>query len=291
MRLAVNQRGDRMDHPATVHDINVLTVVASESYKDFVAALQKDFSESLSARPQSLPEIDDDRKSRGNPRRPNPEPEDHWTRADRMAAYSELDADDLVQKAITALNDKDTGLQVTPLHYTIQHGEQADAAGTGIKIGNVFALQATETEGNRASAPSSVKYDLIGKLSEGTHLSSWSFADVQAKIAYKTRLSGGVPVWVDADYTSQGCPICGHAGRENRPHHGLLFGCARCGHTLHADLVAARNISMRTLLVRQDWARTGRLSAAPEASGDEAKAARLQRYAELRWSLDASPAL
>jgi type III restriction enzyme len=30
-----------MDHPATVHDVNVLTVVASESYKDFVAALQK----------------------------------------------------------------------------------------------------------------------------------------------------------------------------------------------------------------------------------------------------------
>ena len=52
LRLAVNQQGERMDHPATVHDINVLTVVASESYKDFVAALQKDISESLSARPR-----------------------------------------------------------------------------------------------------------------------------------------------------------------------------------------------------------------------------------------------
>src|SRR5690606_92476 len=37
---------------AIVHDINVLTVVASESYKDFVSALQKDISESLSARPR-----------------------------------------------------------------------------------------------------------------------------------------------------------------------------------------------------------------------------------------------
>jgi predicted transposase len=123
------------------------------------------------------------------------------------------------------------------------------------------------------------------------HVSSWSFADVQAKIAYKTRLSGGVPVWVDADYTSQACSVCGHVGRENRPNHGLLFVCAHCGHTLHADLVAARNISMRTLLVRQDWVRTGRLSAVPEASDDEAKAARLSRYAELRWSLDASSVL
>ena len=52
LRLSVNQHGDRMDHPAIVHDVNVLTVVASESYKDFVAALQKDISESLSARPK-----------------------------------------------------------------------------------------------------------------------------------------------------------------------------------------------------------------------------------------------
>ena len=41
-----------MDHPATVHDVNVLTVVASESYKNFVAALQEDISKSLSARPR-----------------------------------------------------------------------------------------------------------------------------------------------------------------------------------------------------------------------------------------------
>lgn len=56
LRLAVNQHGDRMDNPATVHDINLLTVVASESYKDFVAALQKDISESLSSRPRKADE-------------------------------------------------------------------------------------------------------------------------------------------------------------------------------------------------------------------------------------------
>ena len=56
LRLAVNQHGDRMDHPATVHEVNVLTVVASESYKDFVAALQRDISESLSARPREANE-------------------------------------------------------------------------------------------------------------------------------------------------------------------------------------------------------------------------------------------
>jgi type III restriction enzyme len=52
LRLSVNQHGDRMDNPATVHQINVLTVVASESYKDFVTALQRDISEGLSERPR-----------------------------------------------------------------------------------------------------------------------------------------------------------------------------------------------------------------------------------------------
>ena len=60
---------------------------------------------------------------------------------------------------------------------------------------------------------------------------------------------------------------------------------------LHADLVGARNIAMRTLLIRQDWIGTGLLSVRPDVSDDEAKAARLKRYAELRWSSDTSPRL
>lgn len=56
LRLSVNQHGDRMDHAATVHDINVLTVVASESYKEFVANLQREISDALSARPRKADE-------------------------------------------------------------------------------------------------------------------------------------------------------------------------------------------------------------------------------------------
>lgn len=56
LRISVNQHGDRMDNPATVHLVNILTVVASESYKDFVGNLQKEISESLSARPRKADE-------------------------------------------------------------------------------------------------------------------------------------------------------------------------------------------------------------------------------------------
>ena len=56
LRLSVNQHGDRMDSPTTVHDINVLTVVGSESYKEFVSGLQSEIAETLSSRPREANE-------------------------------------------------------------------------------------------------------------------------------------------------------------------------------------------------------------------------------------------
>lgn len=121
--------------------------------------------------------------------------------------------------------------------------------------------------------------------------SKWSFAELQGMIAYKALMHGSMAIKVDANYTSKACPMCGHTCDANRPNKGLLFICQNCHYTLHADLVGARNIAMRTLLVRQDWSSTGTLSECPDVSDKEAKAARLSRYAELRWSLDTSPLL
>lgn len=52
LRLSVDQHGERMDNPITVHDINELTVITDESYTEFVTALQREILESLSARPR-----------------------------------------------------------------------------------------------------------------------------------------------------------------------------------------------------------------------------------------------
>mgnify|MGYP000875092571 CR=1 FL=1 len=52
LRIAVNQHGDRMDNPATVHQINELTVVTDESYTNFVDGLQKEIAASLLGRPR-----------------------------------------------------------------------------------------------------------------------------------------------------------------------------------------------------------------------------------------------
>jgi putative transposase len=123
--------------------------------------------------------------------------------------------------------------------------------------------------------------------------SQWSFAELQALISYKAALAGSLAVKVDADYTSKACPVCGHTEDANRPRKGLLFVCQnpRCGYTLHADLIGARNVTLRTLLIRHDWIKTGCLSLIPDASDKEAKAARLSRYAELRWSPEVTTSL
>ncbi len=114
------------------------------------------------------------------------------------------------------------------------------------------------------------------------HASKWAFAELHSYIAYKAALSGSMAIKVDAHYTSQACPRCGYTSKDNRPEKGLLFVCQSCHYTLHADLVGARNVALRTLLARQDWTSTGHLSVAPDASDDKAKAARRKRYAELR---------
>ncbi|GGR10087.1 RNA-guided endonuclease InsQ/TnpB family protein [Deinococcus ruber] len=114
--------------------------------------------------------------------------------------------------------------------------------------------------------------------------SQWSFQELHAFIAYKAPLMGSMAVKIHANHTSQACPKCGHVSKANRPKAGLMFICEVCGKQGHSDLVAARNINLRTLLVRQDWMSTGALSVRPDVSYNEVKAA----YAELRWSADTS---
>jgi len=118
--------------------------------------------------------------------------------------------------------------------------------------------------------------------------SSWAFAQLQSVLAYKAPFHDSMTVKVDANYTSQMCPKCGNTTRANRPNGAILFRCTVCRYECHSDLVGARNIALRTLFIRQDWMKTGSLSTNLDVSNREAKAERLQKYAELRWSPDTS---
>lgn len=60
MRLCVNEDGDRMDENvlgADVHNVNVLTVIASESYDKFAKSLQSEIAEAVCSRPRQVTEI------------------------------------------------------------------------------------------------------------------------------------------------------------------------------------------------------------------------------------------
>lgn len=52
LRISVDKHGHRTDDKSIVHQINVLTVVASESYEDFAKALQDEMADALKGRPR-----------------------------------------------------------------------------------------------------------------------------------------------------------------------------------------------------------------------------------------------
>lgn len=59
LRLCVNQDGERMDKNVLgndVHNVNVLTVVANESYESFAKGLQSEIAEAVADRPRAITE-------------------------------------------------------------------------------------------------------------------------------------------------------------------------------------------------------------------------------------------
>ena len=270
LRLCVNQAGERMDAEtvgADVHVLNTLTVIASEGYADFVAALQDETRAVLYDRPRKasieyfegknvimangstakinasdarkiyqylvrnnyvdeddgitqdyrddvaadrlkpLPEglqpigesihklvqaIFDDKVLKemfadGNktPAPENPlndrfykkEFQNLWTAINHKYAYTvDFDSDELIRKAVAAINSE---LFVSQLQYTVSvAGQKASISGDEMRTGNSFEAAKTHTETLKHAENSQVKYDLVGKIAEGTVLTRRSAAAV-----------------------------------------------------------------------------------------------------------------
>jgi type III restriction enzyme len=131
-----------------------------------------------------MPEIGDDRKAKINPLSKNFEKKEFlelWNRINQKAAYTvHFDTDELVGKCVRAL---DKELNVSPLQYTVQRGEQiAEATVETLKKGEAFTISETETTDHKASVHSAVKYDLIGTLAEKTQLLRATVATILAGI-------------------------------------------------------------------------------------------------------------
>jgi type III restriction enzyme len=273
LRLCVNQRGERMDVDKcadSVHSINVLTVIASEGYKNFVADLQTGIKEALYERPTKATieyftgktimvgektHVLSDQQARdiyrylvkndyidnsdniteayrtdleNNCLAPLPESlasmaegvhaliqsvfdesvlsrmiengnrtkilenalnenfykkefQTLWNYINHQYAYTvEFDSQELIKKAIKHINEN---MYVSQLQYTVTVGRQADELdGTAIALGYGFIRENARTETLKHAATSQVKYDLIGKIAEGTTLTRRTVATILAGI-------------------------------------------------------------------------------------------------------------
>ena len=274
LRLSVNRYGQRMDAATLgerVREINTLTVVASESYKTFVADLQSDIQSVLHDRPRAataeyfigktirdadgrpvvidgaladrikrylikndyvddsykiteayrdavstgtlaalFPDLqpmaedihrliqavyDDslldemtrngrETKLQGNPLNDNFKKEEFqalWREINHKYAYTvTFDSAELIEKAVTAI---DQNLYVSELLYTTTIGRQnADMDANTLSRGDSFSAQKTKTERVKPSEPTRIRYDLIGKIAEGTTLTRRTVSQILQKI-------------------------------------------------------------------------------------------------------------
>jgi IS605 OrfB family transposase len=86
-----------------------------------------------------------------------------------------------------------------------------------------------------------IRTRIKARRSQRATLHSWSFAQLQAFIAYKA-VEAGVPRHqVDPSNTSRTCPACGHCAKANRKTQSS-FVCTSCGFAGLADVIAAENI-------------------------------------------------
>lgn len=261
LRLCINQNGDRMDEHilgAEVQNINKLTVIAGEGYKDFVASLQDSIRDDLYERPTKITMdyfkgkrlhigsntfaitkeqaqtiyfylatnqyINEDGQvtdayrtdAENNTLKPLPTKiqqlrqgihalvqaifDEHaldgmiedghvtkiqenklndnfykkefqtlWNYINHIYSYTvHFDSDELVQKAIQHIDEK---LFVSNLQYTVTKGVQGDDwSETLLQSGSSFVIKETEHTRLASAIASQIKYDLIGKISAGTHL-------------------------------------------------------------------------------------------------------------------------
>ena len=273
LRLCVNQFGNRMDVQSCgsmVHDINKLTVVASDSYKNFVTDLQKDIKTVLYDRPTTAsseyfkgkyvkvdgePALIDERTAKSiefyliqngyvdedskvtdkyrsdlannnlaklpdklvpmadgihglvqavyddsvlaemfadghktkvtqnklNDNFYKKEFQTLWNEINHKYAYMvNYDSDELISKAVSAI---DSRLYVSELQYTTTVGQQkAHMNEYEVERGDSFTKEKTKTKTLKHAATSSVKYDLVGKVAEGTKLTRKSAASILRSI-------------------------------------------------------------------------------------------------------------
>ena len=108
-----------------------------------------------------------------------------WNYINHKYAYTvDFDSKELIEKSIKHIDDR---MFVAKLQYTVTSGEQGkDWTTENVKKGVGFAAEYSNTYTLERASGSSVKYDLIGKIAEGTKLTRKSVAAILKGIKKET---------------------------------------------------------------------------------------------------------
>ena len=134
---------------------------------------------------KNLPDVDDDRKRKENRLNDNfnkKEFKELWNRINKKAVYGvKFDSSELIKKSIESLKE----LKVSSLQYVITEGMQRDELeDEEVTSGQILEQRSIRTlyEPENRSINSQVKYDLIGKITEGTGLKRETVANILIKL-------------------------------------------------------------------------------------------------------------
>ena len=179
LRLCVNQSGERQDENALdgrVHEINVLTVIAGESYEDFTRKLQSELVEELGGGSDlSSLNPEDTRKqnvdvSFDRNKWALPEFQALWSKINGKTIYRvDFDSDELIAKSVAALNER---LRVSKIYFRVIKGELDEIRSKdALTDGTAFKKKtgAAVNDGVPIAA-SDAKYDAVGKIMLATRL-------------------------------------------------------------------------------------------------------------------------
>lgn len=100
-----------------------------------------------------------------------------WHQINHKYAYTvDFDSNELIKKSIAYINEK---LFVSELQYTATIGSQKDKMDEyEVGRGDSFSKEKTKTQTLKHASTSQVKYDLIGKVAEGTILTRKTVAEI-----------------------------------------------------------------------------------------------------------------
>ncbi|MBY0596486.1 restriction endonuclease [Bacillus bingmayongensis] len=102
LRLAVDQEGKRIED----HDVNILTVVANESYENFVSKLQEEYIEDGTQAPPKPKKPEQGKAKRNNTLFKSDEFQEFWGKLNKGMKYTlAIDTEKLIEQCVERLNN------------------------------------------------------------------------------------------------------------------------------------------------------------------------------------------